>query len=128
MHIPRRRDLVMIILAPVLTIMIAGIVCVGITKASDVLVLYALSVAIIGACGGGVTLAVMWRYMPEILPQAVLAAMSVRMLITLIGILIFVLILSSVAFKFFLYIIGFYFAGLICEMVMAIKLLTGNSK
>jgi hypothetical protein len=87
-------------------------------------VFWAFAVSGLGTMAWGATLGFCGRYFPEyLMPQGVLAAMTVRMFITLAGIMVFVLILPKVGLKFFLLCtVGFCFIGLISETIIALSL------
>ena len=86
-------------------------------------VVYALLLTVSASCiGGGVLGAVWWKW-PVYLPQGIMAAMGLRMFITLGGIVFFVLILTEVRLQFLFYTAVFYGIGLISETVTAIKII-----
>lgn len=118
---PSLWDLTVIVAIPVIGILLTGGGMLAANVTPVMAVVYAMTVTLTGACIGGLTLAVIWRYMPDFLPQAILAAMGMRMMITLIGIVVFVLILPNIGVRFVIYTIGFYFVGLVCETVIAVK-------
>jgi len=121
-------NLVTVIAAPMLAILAAGGMVGYFGLLPNKLVGYAMLITVPSAGVGGLVLAVVWRKWPEFLPQGVMAAMGTRMMLTLVGILVFVLISGESGLKFVVYTVVFYIVGLICETVTAVrKLTTGAS-
>jgi hypothetical protein len=124
---PNSGGLVRIILIPMLAILVAGggIGYFGLLPVR--LVGWALAITVPSAGLGGVVLAIVWRKWPDYLPQGIMAAMAVRMFLTLTGIFIFVLISENVGLKSVLYTVVLYIVGLICETVTAIRRLLAGT-
>ena len=81
------------------------------------------AVAGIGALLGSLAVVLTWRLWPEFLPQGLLAAVGVRLIVTLSMVLVVALTLSYVGKIFFLGTAGFYIIGLISETILAIKVI-----
>jgi len=85
-------------------------------------VVYGAAVAVVGAFLGATVVGVGWAYWPSYLVQAVLGAMTVRLLATLTGILVVGLALGQTGPAFLLSAAGFYMLGLISETVVVLGL------
>jgi hypothetical protein len=92
----------------------------GVNNKGDFLA--AVVIAIVGAGASSAVLLMIWRYWPAYLPQGVLAAMGLRIFITLGGILVWVLVSDKISRWFLFSLAGFYLLGLICETLTAIKI------
>jgi hypothetical protein len=121
---PNLRNMLSLSFFPLTIIVVASLTVMGLAPASRWSAISALIVTGISAAAGGAVVAWVWRKWPAFLPQAVLAAMGVRMLSTLVGILVFVLILGNREVRFFMYTIVFYLVGLACETVIAVSKLS----
>lgn len=125
---PRLLDLLILPLVPLAVIGGLGLIVMIAASQSRWDAGSALIVTGVSAVAGGLVVAWVWRRWPEFLPQAILAAMGIRMMLTLVGILVFALILGNRDVRFFLYTIVLYLAGLAGETIIAVsKLSVGNS-
>jgi hypothetical protein len=116
-----------IAMLPIAVILIAALAIWGIGAASGRHIagrdlISAVVISIIGAGIGMWALMFTWHRYPTYLPQGVLAAMGLRIFVTLAGIFIFVLIFGPVELQFIFYMVGFYMAGLVCESMIALRL------
>ncbi len=124
-----RGQMVRILILPVLVVIVAAagvwsfiIVRNGQWMPMSRELLYASVIAILGTITGSGALSAIWHYRADYLPQGILAAMGLKMLVTLAGFLIFGLIFKPLRLEFVLYLAVFYFIGLISETVITVKM------
>jgi len=134
-HYPIGLRLAVVVMVPILAILLTGLVLWGISALKMGLandwscpIFYALLITVVGAGAGSVALGLTWRFWPSYLAQGILAAIGLRLFVTLGGIVIFVLLMPKPELKFFVCVVGFYTVGLVSEMIVAIKITMVRSK
>ena len=127
---PRRVDVALLFVGPVLVILASAGLAMYVASVKNLLIyhyvsqiLVAAGIAVVSAILGAFAVTTTWRNWPEYLPQGVLAAITIRLLVTMGAVLAVVLVLPEMRKVFLLSTAGFYILGLIIETILAIKVI-----
>ena len=131
---PGKAKCLLLLILPIFVVVLAGMGWMGLAYLVGVWqwswmsqIIAAASLTAIGGFLGSTTVVMTWSWWPDYLPQGVLAAVAVRLLATLGGLLAIALILPSMRTVFFFGVAVFYVIGLMVETALSVMLIRPRS-